>query len=126
MSGSCPAGSNSPGDRAISARSSASKRRSRKEKAACHCSNSAGRGREIAAARSLVQVPAEKLIGKLRESRKVPKSVVDSLSTFVAGEAVTPVLPLSSSLQGEGLLPARVEKLLVENGVLKATLRVVE
>jgi hypothetical protein len=76
--------------------------------------------------RSIVEAPAAKLLATMRESKHVPKSIVDSLALFVVGEEVTPVVPLVSSLQGEGLLPARVEKLTVGEGTLKATLRTVE
>lgn len=77
-------------------------------------------------ARSIVEVPARRIIAKLRESKSAPKAVVDSLDALIAGDEVTPVVPLMSSMPGEGLLPARVEKLVLENGTLKATLRMTE
>lgn len=77
-------------------------------------------------ARSLIEGPAAPLIQKLRGSKKVPKTVVDALQSFIAGDEITPVVPLLSSMPGEGLVPARVEKLTVEDGTLKATMRMVD
>ena len=76
--------------------------------------------------RSLVEGPAEKMLATMRASKRVPESIVDSLASFAAGEETAAVVPLVSSLQGEGLLPALVEKLTVGEGTLKATLRTVE
>lgn len=73
--------------------------------------------------RSLVEDPAAGVIADLRRSKDVPSVMVDALEQFIAGEPVTPIVPLMSSMQGEGVIPARVEKLVVEDGKLTATLR---
>ena len=73
--------------------------------------------------RELIEKPGREAVTALREESSVPKAVIDALEKLVAGEAVVPIIPLPSSVQGDGLLPARVEKLRIEDGVLKATLR---
>ena len=73
--------------------------------------------------RELVERPGEQAVAQLRDEKAVPREVVDALEKLVAGDAVAPIIPLPSSLQGGGLLPARVEKLTIKDGVLKATLR---
>jgi hypothetical protein len=75
--------------------------------------------------RELVEEPGEQGVAALRrgEGMKLPEAVIDSFARLIAGEAVSPVIPLDSSLQGGGLLAARVEKLTIEEGTLKATLR---
>jgi hypothetical protein len=73
--------------------------------------------------RSLLESPADDAFASLRrgEPVRLPEAVLDSLQRFVAGKPEQLIVPLYSSLNS--IVPARVEKLSIEEGTLKATLR---
>lgn len=77
--------------------------------------------------RALLERPGEQAVANLRQHPSgVPEETIDALAKLIAGESVAPIIPLPSSLQGGGMMKARVEKLSVADGVLKATLRPIE
>lgn len=54
----------------------------------------------------------------------VPEETLDSLRRLLAGETFAPIVAVPSNVVGRReFLPAKVEKLTIENGTLKATLR---
>ena len=73
--------------------------------------------------RSLIARAAGEVEGTLRDS-SMPDETILFLKHLIAGEAVAPIVAVPSSVVGQReLLPARVEKLTIEDGVLRATLR---
>ena len=75
--------------------------------------------------RSILEEPAIAGLEALRADRRssVPPAVIDSAEGLIRGEPVTAVIPLDSSTDGAGLLAARVERLVLTEGKLEATLR---
>jgi hypothetical protein len=73
--------------------------------------------------RSLLDRFAAEVESKLR-SAKVPEATIVALEHLIAGDPVEPVVAVQSSVVGQReLLPARIEKLSIGEGLLRATLR---
>lgn len=84
-------------------------------------------GRPYAGRMPLTRGPLEDLSEEIEpELQRVhlPTEVVESLKGLLLGEEVAPVVVVPSNVVGkQDLLPARVEKLQIKDGVLRATLR---
>ncbi len=74
-------------------------------------------------ARSLVTGYNDEIDAKLHDP-PVPKQTIDSLKALLAGDTIAPIVTVPNNVVGEReLLPAKVEKLEIKDGVLRATLR---
>lgn len=73
--------------------------------------------------RSLLERLGGDIDNRVRQST-VPAETTDSLMRLLTGESFSPIVALPSNVVGQReFLPARVEKLTIEGGTLKATLR---
>lgn len=84
-------------------------------------------GRPYAGRMPLTRTPleeaSEEVDAKL-QGVNVPKPTTEFVKELLSGETLTPVVAVPSSVVGkQDLLPARVEKLTIKDGVLRATLR---
>lgn len=66
---------------------------------------------------------AQPMIADHLRTASVPPPVATFLNGLIAGESLQPVVVVPSSVADSKLLPARVEKLTIEEGILRATLR---
>jgi hypothetical protein len=84
-------------------------------------------GRPYAGRMPLTRSPLEELTGELQGKLKggpVPPATIEFLRQLLSGEELAPIVAVPSSVAGtRDFLPARVEKLTIKDGVLRATLR---
>lgn len=77
--------------------------------------------------RSLLDDAGAAAVTALRQQESdALRGLPETITALLAGDEVDPIVPLPSSVEGKGLIAAKLEKLTIADGKLKATLRPVE